>query len=353
MANLYTTLEAVKATANIQGSTFNTPILRAIESASRSIDRACNGRRFIPETKTKVWHWPPRDKGVGWKFWLDDDLISVTTLKTKAQNASPTTIPSTDYFLEPANSGPPYDRVEIDLSSTAAFEAGDTSQRSIEIIGSWGFTDDTIAAGVIDDSGGISASDTVLIVSDEGLIGVGDTLLIESEQLYVSKKVSAALGSILINDASVTASMTNDSITVDASHGLVEGERILLDSEAMLITNIATNVLTVIRQYDGTTLAAHADDTAVHVFRTLTVVRATNGTTAATHADAVAITKYSPPFDVQELTIALTLNAFQQGRASYGRTVGVGDQAREYTGAGLRDLWENVKTLKRLRVAAI
>lgn len=291
--------------------------------------------------------------GVGWKFWLDDDLISVTTLKTKAQNASPTTIPSTDYFLEPANSGPPYDRVEIDLSSTAAFEAGDTSQRSIEIIGSWGFTDDTIAAGVIDDSGGISASDTVLIVSDEGLIGVGDTLLIESEQLYVSKKVSAALGSILINDASVTASMTNDSITVDASHGLVEGERILLDSEAMLITNIATNVLTVIRQYDGTTLAAHADDTAVHVFRTLTVVRATNGTTAATHADAVAITKYSPPFDVQELTIALTLNAFQQGRASYGRTVGVGDQAREYTGAGLRDLWENVKTLKRLRVAAI
>ena len=311
MANWLTTREAIKRAARISGTDRDPQIDALIEGASREVDRRTR-RRFIPITEARFFDWPQPSHlspGDSDKLWLDEDLLSVTTLKTKAQDSSPTTISSSDYFTEPENYGPPYNRIEVDKSSSAAFEAGDTPQRSIEVTGSWGYGNATVVAGALDEGSQFSSSDTTLVVSDGSVIDVGDTILLTAvEQVFVSEKTSAALGSILIDDASVTKDKADVTITVDGSHGLKAGEVILVDSEQMLITAISTNDLTVIRAYNGSVLAAHSDNTAVHVFRTLTVTRGVNGTDATAHADGGAITKYQPPLDIQALVRQLVLD---------------------------------------------
>lgn len=352
MANLLATLEQVKRAGGLHTSDTDTRILRLIESSSRSIDRLTR-RRFIPETATNLYRWPSRNSR-GPVLWLDQDLLAVTTLQSKAQDASPTTIAAADYFLEPHSLGPPYTRIEIDLSSTSVFESGDTPQRSVSIAGRWGYSEDTIAAGTVASGLASDATVTAMVCSNGSLLDVGDTLLIESEQVYVSGRSYAALGSVLINDASVTASMSDVTITLDPSHGVLAGEVIRLDSEELYIVGISTNDATVIRGYNGSVLASHANDTPVHTNRTLVIVRGVNGTTGAVHADATAVVKYQPPLDINQLCIAETLAALRQEESSYGRTIGSGEGATEFNGRDLAGLRKTIKEqYQRVRSAAI
>ena len=343
MTNWYTSREALKDALDIVGIHRNRAIDRTIEAVCREIDRACH-RWFIPRTQTRLYRWPPHHNGPSYMLWLDADLLSITTLQSQAQDSSPTTIAATDYFLEPANEDR-FNRVEIDLSSSAAFQSGNTPQRSISIAGSWGWSSDTDSAGTVDDSGGISASDTTLVVSNASLIDVGDTILVESEQIFVSDRDFAARGSILTNDASITASQANVSITVDGAHGIVAGEVIRLDSEMMYVVSVSGNVLTVIRAWDGSLLAAHANDLAVHINRTLTIERGANGTTAATHADTTAITKYVVQADIREWALAEAIAKLSQERAAWGRTIGSGESAKELTGRDLGSLRKSMKCM--------
>lgn len=192
MANWYCSREAAKAAGEIAGPELDAQIDRLIEGAARFIDQKVGHstrdprRFFIPRTRTNVYPWPGRG-GRGSVLYTGMDLLSVTTLQAKAQDSSPTTIGSSDFFLEPANQ-PPYHRIEIDLSSSAAFEGGDTPQRSISVLGSWGYSDDRIAASAINDATPMNASVTMLIVDEGILINVGDTLLIESEQIFVTDR---------------------------------------------------------------------------------------------------------------------------------------------------------------------
>ena len=253
MPNWFCSRESVKRALRISGIAQDRFVDEAIEGMSREIERWTR-RIFIPKTQTRLYEWFPGQSTESYVLWLDFDLISVTTLQTKAQDSSPTTIASTDFFTEPNNYGPPYNRIEIDLSSNAAFESGDTSQRSISVAGSWGYSNNTKSTGVIDDSSGISASDTALIVSNASLIDVGDTLLIGSEQIFVAERAFAALGSVLINDASFTSSVADNVLTVDGSHGIVAGEVIRLESEQLFVEAVSTNDLTVTRAYNGLSL---------------------------------------------------------------------------------------------------
>ena len=352
MANFYTGRRALKRAASINGVDRDAIIDRIIEAASRRIDRATR-RFFIPRTETRLFRWPPEQHSRGYILWLDQDLISVTTLQTKAQDSSPTTISSSDYFTEPNNTGPPYNRIEIDLSSDAALEAGDTPQRSISVAGSWGFANDTRSAGTVASGLDSDATATSFVASDSSLLDVGDTMLVESEQIFISNVASAARGSILINDT-LTADVSDVTVTVDGSHGLVAGEVILIDSERMFIESISTNDLTVVRAYDGSVLATHSDDTAVHVFRTYTIERGVNGTTAATHADATAISVYEPPFDITQLCLADAIAAYHQEAAGWGRQVGAGEGATQpETGSLNRLRKDTIARYQRVRSAAI
>lgn len=344
MANWYTTRTAVKRAANLGGGLYgqllDDAIDRQIEAASRLCDNLCN-RWFIPRTETRLYRWP-QINGLSGTVWLDADLIAVTALLSEAQNSSPTTIAGADYFVEPVNHGPPYTRIEIDLSSSAAFSGGDTPQRSISVAGRWGYGEDTVTAGTVSSGLASSASATSAVVSDGSLVDVGDTLLCESEQLFVTQKRAAALGSILMNDT-LTADPSDDVLTVDGSHGIVAGEELLIESERMLVLNVSTNDLTVKRGFDGTTVASHANDTAVQIYRTLTVVRAINGTTAVTHANSTALTKYQAPADVRAYVLAKALSLVHQDMAAWGRSIGGPDGAVEFRGGDLMRLEKTVK----------
>jgi len=351
MPNWLATREQVKRAGSITGVSLNAIVDRIIEAVSRDIDRRTR-RRFIPITETRLYRWPQRN-GRSSVLLLDADLLAVTTLQTKAQDASPTTISSDDYFLEPDNFAPPYDRIEIDLSSSAAFESGNTSQRSISVAGRWGYSEDTAAAGTVASGLASSATATSMVGSDGSKVDVGDTLLIESEQLFVSERANAQVATQLLNGA-LTASQAEVAVTVDTGTLFFAGEMILVDSERMFIESISGNVLTVIRAYDGSVLAAHDNDTAVHAFRTYTVVRGVNGTTAATHADTTAVTKYVPPQDIRRLAIAEALAGYQQERSGYGRTIGTGEAQVEFTGKALDALRKYVVDhYQRLRIATI
>lgn len=339
MSNFLCTREAVKNVGNINGTNKNAAIDRAIEAMSRLIERETR-RYFIPRTETRYFRWPPQQSSRSYVLWTDQDLLSVTTLQTQAQDDSPTTITSADYFLEPINSGR-YNRIEIDLSSNSAFEGGDTPQRSISVLGSWGYSNNTRSGGTVASGLASDSSATSFVCSNESLIEVGHTLLIESEQIFVKNKTATILTSILLNGA-LTALQNNVTVTVDASHGLQAGEVILVDSERMYIESVSTNDLTVIRAYDGSTLADHNDDTQIYTFRTLTIERGNNGTTAATHANATAISVYEPEFDISEHCLALTLARIAQGEAMWGRSVGTGEGAREFNARNLQAIHKEI-----------
>jgi hypothetical protein len=352
MANWYATRDQVKRAGGLFGSDRHPIIDRTIEAVSDAISRQTR-RNFIPKTATKLFRWPQRFSTNSTTLWLSDDLLSITTLKTQAQNTSPTTISSSDYFIEPNEYGPPYDRIEIDESSTASFESGDTQQRSISVLGSWGYSDNTSSAGTVVSGLSSDSAATSMVISDGALIDVGHTLLIESEQIFVTGVTSAAEPNSDLLDGALTADRS-ETVTVDSGSRYTVDEVILVDAEQMLITGISGNVLTVIRAYNSTTLAAHSNNQAVHVFRTLTIERGVNGTTAATHANSTAISKYVPEYAIQELTIAMVLAQLAQEGSSWGRQVGQGDGAFEFSGRSFnRYVDTTMHSWQRPREAAV
>ena len=124
------------------------------------------------------------------------------------------TIPSTDYFLEPANSGPPYTRIEIDLASSAAFSAGSTHQRAIAVTGVWYWEDDEqvgdLTAGL-----GASVSATASATWTTARIGVGDILRIDTERVIVTQKTMVDSGQNLGN----TLTAASNDVTVQVTDG--------------------------------------------------------------------------------------------------------------------------------------
>ena len=336
---LYATVEAVKAAVGLTGADKDALILASIEAASEDIEQYL-GRRFIPVTQTRQYPYPSRDASPHC-LRLDDDLLAITALTKDTDDV--TAIASTDYFLEPVNSGPPYDRIELDLSTSEYFSSEGSSQRAIRVTGRWGFSEATKPAGAIATSGGLAAdaAATTGNVTDASLIGVGDTIKIGTEALFVSAKTALTIGTTL-NDT-LTADENDVTVTLTSGAAAKTGEVLLFDSEKMLVTAITGNNLTVVRAVDGSVLAAHSSGITVYAYRTLTLVRGINGTTAAVHPDATAITKYAPPADIIELCIAQAIANIKQAEGGWLQTLGAGEGAVTIRGAGLAELKARVR----------
>ena len=334
----YATREEIKAELDVRETArSNARIDRVLDDASRSgVDDLCH-RRFYPEAATRYFDWPNSQRALPGRLWLDDsELISVTTLSSGG-----TTIPSTDYFLEPNRTGPPYNRVELDLGDDAAFGGGDTHQRDITITGLWGYRNDETTAGTIAE--GLDASETGIDVdaATSAAVGVGSLLRIDSERVIVTGRSQLDTGQTL-GGAGLTNQNSAVTVTVASGAAFAAGETILIDSERMLIEDIAGNTLTVRRAWDGSTIAAHTAGAAIYAPRTLTVQRGALGTTAATHNSGASVARWDPPGPVRQLCVAEALTSLLQGRSGYARTAGTGEYERETTARGLKDLRERV-----------
>lgn len=319
----------VKETARADGR-----IDRAIEAATRAVEALCH-RRFYPVLATRYWDWPGGQYARSWRLWLDsDELVSVTTLTSGG-----VVIPASGYLLEPNRTGPPYNRLEINISTSSGFIGGNTPQRNIALTGLFGYDNTESPAGTV--GAAATATATSLAVSDSAAIGVGSIIRIGGERLLVTGKTMADTG---VTAGVLTASAANVSITLSGTVGApIPGETILVDSERMLVIDMAGPVATVKRAWDGSVLAAHAAGTAVYAARALTVTRGALGTTAATMAQGDPVVRWEPPGPVRTLTIAEAMNTMLQEPAGYSRTV------RSQAGTGTRSVAAVTVELDALR----
>lgn len=308
----YANRELVKRKAGIQLSAYmDEEIDQALQFASVAVEKLTH-RIFYPRYAIKAFNWPNRQMGTSWRLWLDDqELILVTSLVS-----ANTEIASDDFFLEPTNSGPPYDYIEINIgssASTAAFASGSTSQHSILINGLWGFNDNASSAGTLVDA--ITADETNILVSNTARFSVGDLIRIDDERMLVIEKTFADISQPLQNN--LTANVANNLFTVPDGTQFSRGEILTVDSEQMWIVAITGNNLTVKRAYNGSVLAAHTAPATVYAPRLIEVSRAAVGTVATTHEAARALTMYEPPAPVQALCAAYAVDYLLKSQSGF------------------------------------
>lgn len=318
----YATREDVKTALDVKGTARNNQqIARALEDASRDAEALCH-RRFYPVVATRYYDWPMRPSGAytPWILRLNQsELISLTTV-TSGGHA----IPLDDINLEPNRSGPPYSRMEIKLSTDAAYGGGATYQRDVTISGVWGYrlTETTLGATVeaLDDSEtGIDVD-----AATSAAVGVGSILRVDSERMLVTERQQLDTGQTVAGSG-LTAQANSVSLTVQSGAAFAVGETILIDAERMRVDDIAGTTLIVKRGWDGTVLAAHSVGATIYAPRTLTVTRGALGTTAATHANTSTVYRFDPPGPVRQLVVAEAINALTSEAAGYSRGLRSGE----------------------------
>jgi hypothetical protein len=348
----YATRESVMSAADIKFSAYMAKrVEEALESASRQVESLVNRPEnyFVPTIATRYFDWPNQQNARTWRLWLgQDELISLTSLVSGG-----VTIPSTDYFLEPVNEGPPYDSIEVDLDSVSSFSSAGTHQRQIVATGQFGYKHEhrslTTAAEAI------NASETTIdLASSAPPMGCGTIFEIDDEHFECTEMSMIDTAVNIDASDSMTASANDTSILCSTATAIPQvGETILIDSERMLVVDLASTTLTVKRAYDGTVLATHAANSNIFAPRRMTMVRGVLGTTAASHLNNAAVEYVVIPGPVAQLTRAYALDQLQQEGSAYARTVGSGEGERPASGRGIRELEDRVKRLYRHKARTV
>ena len=199
------------------GAGDDTELFQLLLAVSEWVDLYCN-RHIYPRTQTLELD------GSGAPTLLVSDLISLTSLKedTDEDKTFETTWAAADYWLAPYNAEPtehwgqPYTRIVA--RAKGAKQEFKLGEQRFQIAGVWGYRQYKEDSGSnVNEAGGFSATDTTLTVTSGADFAIGQTILVDAEQ--------------------------------------------------MLITNIATNNLTVTRGLNGTAAASHADATDVFILR--------------------------------------------------------------------------------------
>jgi hypothetical protein len=209
--------------------------LGILESVSRRIDYVCHrsgfGSGFGP--RTGINRYDGDGSGV---LLLRDDLLSLSafTVAPTTGGAGISPVVDTDYFLATATGydGPPWRKVILHgRGSPLTFGSG---LRTVVATGTWGYSNVTV-----------------------------------------------------VSSATTAEALDSSETGVDVSSGTVfsPGMTILVDTEQMYVTSIATN--------------------------TLTVVRGVNGTTAASHLTAAAIAVYTYPAPVHDVALRLYMRRWK------------------------------------------
>lgn len=329
----YTTREAVTGALDVKlTARMNRLVDEAIAAQTPKIDEAMN-RSFYPLVATREFPWPNDQNARPWRLWLDNtELISVDTLTSAG-----VTIPSSDYFLEPQRTGPPYTHVEIDLASPSSFGGGNTPQRNIAITGLWGYRNDEETVGTLAALLGSSASSTANVTWSTARIGVGDILRIDSERMIVTARTWVDSGQNL-GGSGLAANVADVTVPVSSGSAYAADEILLIDSERMLVVDVAGNNLTVKRAWDGSTLAAHTAGADIYALTGVELARGQLGTVAASHAADAVIYRFVVPPLIAELAEAEAIVAVQQKTGAYARTQGSGDNQRPAPGGDLEDI---------------
>lgn len=331
----YTTVERVMRASDIKASAFaQNEIYDAILSASESVDRLVNlgddtRPAFMPWTGSITFDWPTANNGSAYRFDLNQFRLS----------AAPTSVISggdalTSIALPWPSYGPPYSSVEIDHSGGDSFEfVSGIGQRSLTIAGEWGIPGRSLTRSTWTLGASANAStDTLALYAP---IGIGSVVEIGSERALVTGRSWADSGQTA---SALTSSVSAQSVTVSDGSAFLAGEEILVDSERMLIRDVAGDTLTVQRSSSGSTLATHELGATIYWARSCTVERGVLGTSADSHTSGAALTLLLAAPLVEQLTLAYAIDRRAQESAGYARTVGQGESERNASGRGIAEL---------------
>lgn len=349
----YATREQVARSLEIAHTTrAGTLIDGMLDSSSRSIEGFLH-RRFYPERRTVRRDWPSAMDGSTWQIELgDQEMISVESVVSGG-----TTITSGIYLSRGDNlSEPPYSLLSVDLSSSYAFAAGDTFQRSLSIVGLYGQNDTATSTPGGTLSGGINDSVTTLTIIPASGISeaeIGSLLLMGTERMVVINRRMASTGNTTTS-ALVAQQSSNTFTCADASE-FAAGETILIDGERMRIDDISGTLITVTRAFDGSALTAHSSGSTIYALWEYLVQRGALGSTAAAHSNGAAIYVHKYPGLINQLCIAETVVGIEQNSSAYARTIGSGTREMETVGKGLEDLRQRAWNAygRKMRSAAI
>jgi hypothetical protein len=314
---VYTTRETIKRALD-QGEVArnNVNIDRCIETASRNAETLCHRHAFYPQVDTRKFDWPNEQDALSWRLWLDDHLLISVTSMTSGGDA----ISTSSIFLEPNRSGPPFNQLQISTASSAAFGIGSTHQQDISITGLWGWNDDHTTAGVTVEA--LDASETGVDVdaAASARVGVGSILKIGTERLLVTERVQLDTG-VNVGGAGLTNGKGDTALTVADGTVFAVGEVLLIDSERVLVTDIAGNTLVIERAFDGTNSAAHTTSSDIYAPRTLTVTRGALGSTAATHDNGATVSVWTVPPALRQLVTSEAIHELMQEQTGWFRTM--------------------------------
>jgi hypothetical protein len=179
-------------------------IRRILEASSRRIDDYCGGGTFGPQTQTRYYdigfgtlrNSPQYQTTTGTAdvamgnstagvIPLDNWIISPTTVTAygatdRATSETLTEGYNNDFFLMPYNSTPKT-ILKLNEDTTKGLDSG---QQTLSIVGSWGYTADTVSVTTSDAIG--STTGTSASVTSAANLGPAQTILIDSEQLYIT-----------------------------------------------------------------------------------------------------------------------------------------------------------------------
>jgi len=179
-------------------------IRRILEAASRRIDDYCGGGTFGPLTETRYYDIgsgslrnSPQYQTVAITDDIKTSMSTPGVVPLDAWMVSPTTVTSygatdratsetltegyaNDFFLMPYNSTPKT-ILKLNEDTTKGFDSG---QQTLSILGSWGYTADTVSVTTSDAIASTTA--TSASVTSASNLGPAQTILIDSEQLYIT-----------------------------------------------------------------------------------------------------------------------------------------------------------------------
>lgn len=334
----YATREQVAQSLEIAHTAYSSSLIDAKLGAASLSAEGFLHRVFYPERRTVLRDWPNYSSSPSWEVDLmDQELISLEAVISGGNNITANAI----LRRGDDRAEPPYNFLQVDLASSASFSAGSTQQRSLSILGLYGYndTDTSVIGGLL--SGGIDSDDTSIIITPNSgyyspFLGVGSLLLMGTERLLLMNRT------MVTSAQTTTASMVDkQSATIVATAGASTfgiGEIILIDGERMRIDDIAGTSLIVTRAFDGSTLDTHTSGSTIYAARRYTAARGVLGSTAASHSDGVSVYVHEYPALLNELVVAETVVLLEQNSSAYARTIGSGGSQREAKHEGLDDV---------------
>jgi hypothetical protein len=233
MINAYAWLDDVKADLNITGTTYDGHLIRELDRASRMIDKL-TGWQFYPKLATR--YFDVESKSCHYvhngTLYPIEPLLAITSISMSDNDGSTyTALSASDYYTSRGGNYEASPWTEITLSELGSYTYWYTGQRSVKIIGTWGYREDYAAAW-------------------------------ESSQDAVAIAMNASQTTVTVADA-------NGANQWGYTPRFQVGQLLRIDSEYVAVTgsNTTTNVLTVVRGCNGTTAATHSDATRIDIWR--------------------------------------------------------------------------------------